>query len=329
MAETNTELAISSMAEAQQQMQGMATEVALLCNDVFGTGHREQIEKFLGPAIIYKQRVLPSSIATMQTMKDILEYYKDLNFEDWQECLDLLKEDAQRGHDAIQDQKQMYQTLLNEIDAKTIEMEKMAKDVSREAKIKENHAFEQRIVAKTVAAGVAAGGVVLGGLGMCAIAANPVTWVGAAGFALLYGGGVAIAGSSQEFAYVVYSDAKNNEKSGKELGALVVRLDGLLEKLMNFTRTITCLAGFFANLLCEVKSLQDAVERAEPNVKTRAKAHYIKIRNKARLLHQAASSFIAAVPMVQIQLRSIPCNPEFDALVIEYFPSPEPMPEPC
>lgn len=316
MAETNTELAISSMAEAQQQMQGMATEVALLCNDVFGTGHREQIEHFLGLAIIYKQRVLPSSIATMQTMKDILEYYKDLNFEDWQECLDLLKEDAQRGHDAIQDQKQMYQRLLNEIDAKTIEMEKMAKDVSREAKIK---------VAKTVAVG----GVVLGGLGLCALAANPVTWVGAAVFALLYGGGAAIAGSSQEFAYEVYSDAKNIEKSGKELGALAVRLDGLLEELMNFTRTITCLAGFFANLLSEVKSLQDAVERAEPNVKTRAKAHYIKIRNKARLLHQAASSFIAAVPMVQIQLRSIPCNPEADALVIEYFTSPEPMPEPC
>jgi len=326
MAETNTELAISSMAEAQQQMQGMATEVALLCNDVFGTGHREQIEKFLGPAIIYKQRVLPSSIATMQTMKDILEYYKDLNFEDWQECLDLLKEDAQRGHDAIQDQKQMYKTLLNEIDAKTIEMEKMAKDVSREAKIKEKIAFAQRIVAKTVGVG---GWVMLGGLGTCVLAANPVTLVGAAGYALLYGGGVVIAGSSHEFAYEVYSDAKNIEKSGKELGALVVRLDGLLEKLMNFTRTITCLAGFFANLLSEVKSLQDAVERAEPNVKTRAKAHYIKIRNKARLLHQVASSFIAAVPMVQIQLRSIPCNPEFDALVIEYFPSPEPMPEPC
>jgi len=140
-------------------------------------------------------------------MKDILEYYKDLNFEDWQECLDLLKEDAQRGHDAIQDQKQMYKTLLNEIDAKTIEMEKMAKDVSREAKIKEKIAFAQRIVAKTVGVG---GWVMLGGLGTCVLAANPVTLVGAAGYALLYGGGVVIAGSSHEFAYEVYSDAKKH-----------------------------------------------------------------------------------------------------------------------
>jgi len=93
--------AITSIHQAHGQMQCMGEDFSRLCQHRLTRGMATELTSFLGPAITYKTHVLPQSVATMTAMKDVLEYYRDMSFGDWEECLDLIKEDAKKGYDIV------------------------------------------------------------------------------------------------------------------------------------------------------------------------------------------------------------------------------------
>jgi len=211
----------------------------------------------------------------------------------------------------LSEHKEVYQRLLHELDMQTEKMTSKVNEIHREGTSCDETAFEGRIEAKVVAGAAA----VAGGSAVVGFAANPVTWIGAAGYALLAGAGGAAAGHGAVHSVATYCEAKHDEELGREKGALAKEMeDGLLKRLAEFAGTMAALAGFFEDLLGQVESLRSAADRADA-----VRKHYLKIRNKASILHSSASKFIAAVPTVQSQLKQIPSDPRVDNVVIEIF----------
>lgn len=324
--DTSMNEAIISIENAQKQMRSMGNDFAQLCEHRLGAKMQEELTSFLGPATTYKNHVLPQSVAAMTAMKDVLEYYRDMSFEEWEECLDELREDAKKGRDIICEQEEVYQALLDELDKQMSNMKKRvekmhreANEMRNEAKQVEAYAKQGRIEAKAL--GTAAVGVgVAAGVGIAAIAAGPATLIGAAGYGMLVGGGGVSSYIGLRMSGEAYFDAKNQEylgrgtdALGRDYDALAHKMEtGLLQRLTEFAGTMAVLTGFFTNLHTELESFKCAADKAG-----KARAHFIKIRNKATNLHGSASRFIAAVPAVQSQMQSIPANPKLDGVVIE------------
>lgn len=170
------ETAIASITEAEVAIAGMAEAFKNICKHRLAQGLENQLRSCLGPAVIYQNHVLPESLVLVQSLKDAMEFYMDVSFEEWLEDLPVLQEEVQDGLHRTTGLIKLYDHLVSALEQQTTKLHCKAHDLQedaeeqkREAKRLQEDAGYYR-VGRNVA-GVAA----IGAVAWC-----PITWLGIA-----------------------------------------------------------------------------------------------------------------------------------------------------
>lgn len=326
---------VVAIGRAGTEMVGMAQGLNNIHKLQIGSAGGLSLSRFAGTAVQFKIHVLPKSVDTIATLKDILEYYTTLDFNDWLECLPLLRTEAEKSHMLSRDIANEYNFLLQHIDSDIAEVgSAIDKAKATELSLRQSETTLRQQVFGNLSDARAAGGLqALAAAGVVGtLMVNPITW-GAGVLALsamgagAFGVGQLARAECDEDAVSRQSAANAKKRDADSTRQMVKYLeDDFIQNLRKFNATMQAIAGFFENMMADIILFSKGINAGEltraltDGETKKARMHYLKLKGKARLIHGSCSTFIAAVPAMKSAMRGVPDFPnDGEEVQIQYL----------
>lgn len=233
-------------------------------------------------ACTYKTVVLPTAIRTLQGVKEFIEYFEELSYEDCLECAEEILQDARKSRDLMMFSRDAHKQIA--VDFKCLEdtVDKVKKTCAVEAKYQEEQARKLRQTAD-----------------------SNENWAAA----LLFVPGVNVIA----FPLLMHSAASNrlsavakDEEANLAVAASVVLQETLQPALSAYCHAMDTCAKEFQQLVSECETLANNTERFNENKKP---AFYKKMRARATVILESIKVFNQVIVAAETDLECLPIAP--------------------
>lgn len=227
--------------------------------------------------LIFKDGLYPVSCETVSGLKSFMDYYVELDFEDWKEALEDIIPDARHYETVLRTLTTSYTTLSTDFKSKQDYV----------ARLKEKILLEHKAQLATEAARMKSSG-------------NAEWW---GDFVQVCTLGVTDGGNHAKAEQMRNEAIAAKAESQLCLAACDSVKNHLVPALANFVQAMTEISGFFNVLTHDVKDFADTGEKA---LEERKKTHWRILKAKGKRIQDSCSTFLFVAPDFISDLDCIP-----------------------
>ena len=253
-------------------------------------------QQLYSEGVMYGNNVYPKAVEFVRQVKEMLEVYVYVKFDDFCSIIDEMRRDCHQMSAKAKDIQRQHEFVLSNLKRLETEMRQVAKNLQNR-----RTGLEQRAAAQNRNGGM------VSAIGKLAMAAGPVIMPLDGGATLSFGLAVTGTGAAARYAgsqMIDKAETKRQQADAAHCNSIIFLR--LLESVEGLCDAVDVVASFIALMGGEL----DGLSRIGENEPTLRMAHYQLIKGKAGALVENCNAFMAVEPGIRSDLMSIKASLE-------------------